>query len=111
MRGSNGGPSGESLIWISCPQLTAIHPSGLTAWGLPLNVIGQPGTGGLGAGNRTCTPLLARWPAIGESSRNCSFSEKSPYGRAAYQNTPRFGGPGSARSVPSRCSVTCEPPA
>ena len=38
----------------------------------------QPGTGGLGAGKRTCTPLLARVPGIGESSRNCSRREKSP---------------------------------
>jgi hypothetical protein len=71
-------PSGESLIWISCPQLTAIQAAGFSVCGLPLNVIGQPGTGGLGAGKRTCTPLLARWPCTGESSRNCSRSEKSP---------------------------------
>src|SRR5688500_11366833 len=100
-----GGPSGESLICTSWPQLTAIQPSGLTACGFPLNVIGHPGTGGRGAGKRACTPLLARWPTIGESSRNSSRREKSPYGLAAYHNTPRFGGPGAAFSVPSRWRV------
>ncbi len=69
---------GLRLIWISWPQLTAIQAAGFSVCGLPSNVIGQPGTGGRGAGKRTCTPLLARCPAMGESSRNCSFIEKSP---------------------------------
>jgi hypothetical protein len=106
-----GSPPRESLICTSWPQLTAIHPSGLTVCGLPLNVTRQPGTGGRGAGKRTWTPLLARCPSIGESSRNCSFSEKSPYGWSANHSTPRLGSPGSTLTVPSRCNVACEPPA
>src|ERR687895_2078150 len=99
-------PAGLSLIWISWPQLTAIQAGApASVIGLPLNVIGQPGTGGRGAGKRTWTPLLARAPASGASSRNWSLSEKSPYGRAAYQSTPRPGSPGPALIVPSRCSV------
>jgi hypothetical protein len=70
----------------------------------------QPGTGPFGAGNRTWTPLFARGPPAGASSRNCSRSEKSPYGRALYQSVPSPGSPGPERSVPSRCSVIDAPP-
>ena len=109
MRGSFGGPSAESLICTSWPQLTATQP-GLWSCSSPSNVVGQPGVGDFGAGNRTWTPLLARAGAVA-SSRNCSRSEKSPYGRAANHSTPSPAAPGPVCTVPSRWSVAEAPPA
>ena len=48
---------------------------------------GRWSSGVRGSGNRTKTPLFAR-TASGATSRNCSFSEKSPYGFFANQSMP-----------------------